>query len=115
MRQGARTPEELEVLLEDAFVTRDREALAGLFEEEAVLDTGGRRQARGGKEIERVAEAMWRADRSYLAEPQRIVQARDTALVVAIRSISVVRRGGDGAWRYAISRMSLLHSGREEQ
>jgi Domain of unknown function (DUF4440) len=115
MSQGARTPEELELLLEDAFVTRDREALAGLFEEGAVLDTGGTRQACGGKEIGQVAEAMWRADRRYLADPQQILQARDTALVVAERSISVVRRGGDGTWRYAISLLSLKHNGREEQ
>ena len=31
MRTGARTPEEIETLFEDAFVTRDREALAQLF------------------------------------------------------------------------------------
>ena len=95
-------------MLEDAFVTRDRDALAELFAEEAVLVAGdGRREARGGDEIARFAEAMWHADRTYVAEPHRVLQARDTALVVADRSINVVRRGADGAWRYAISLLSL--------
>jgi hypothetical protein len=114
MNRGARTPEELEFLLEDAFVTRDRDALAGLFIEGAVLDAGGTQRARGGREIGRVAEAMWRADRSYLAEPQRVLQARDTALVIAERSINVVRRRSDGTWRYAISLLSHNHNGRKE-
>ena len=47
---GARTPEELEMLFEDAFVTTDREALVELFEEEAVLGAS-RGEARGGEQI----------------------------------------------------------------
>jgi hypothetical protein len=35
-----------------------------------------------------------------------VVQARDTALVLADRAINVVRRGSDGAWRYAIALLS---------
>ncbi len=46
MGQRARTPEELETLLEDAFVIRDREAVAELFEHGAVLGDGPR-EARG--------------------------------------------------------------------
>ena len=37
MRAGARTPEELETLLEDAFVLCDQQALAQLFEPGAML------------------------------------------------------------------------------
>ena len=108
MRPGARTPEELETLFEDAFVIRDREALVQLFEEGAVLVAGdGPQEARGGEEIARFATAMWERDRTYLADPRRIVQARDTALVVAEGGINAVRRGSDGAWRYAISLLSL--------
>ena len=103
-------------MFEDAFVTRDREALAELFEEEAVLVAGdGRDEARGGEEIARFAKAMWRADRTYVAEPRRVLQARDAALVVAERSINVARRGSDGAWRYAISLVSFQHNPKEEQ
>ena len=90
MRPGARTPEELETLFEDAFVVRDREALAELFEDGAVLVAGGGPQeARGGEEIARFATAMWERDRTYVADPRRVLQARDTALVVASRGINV--------------------------
>jgi Domain of unknown function (DUF4440) len=102
-------------LFEDAFVMRDREALSELFEEEAVLDGGDRQQARGGEEIARFAQAMWHSDRTYVAEPRRILQARNTALVVAERSINVARRRDDGTWRYAISLLSLEHNSKEER
>jgi predicted flavoprotein YhiN len=105
MRPGARTPEELETLLEDAHVLRDREALSRLFEDDAVLEAGSRR-AQGGDEIASHASSMWDRERTYVADPLRVLQARDTALVVAAGGISVVRRGSDGTWRYAISLLS---------
>jgi ketosteroid isomerase-like protein len=108
MRQGARTPEELEALFEDAFVTRDAEALCGMFAEGAVLAIGeGPGAARGTEEIGRLATALWTGDRTYVAEPRRVVQAGDTAIVLADRAINVVRRESDGAWRYAIALLSL--------
>jgi hypothetical protein len=104
MRPGARTPEELESLLEDAFVTRDAEALCEMFEEGAVLIAGARQHAaRGGGEIGRLASELWDCDQAYLAEPRQVVQARGTALVLGEGAISVARRGGDGDWRYAIA------------
>ena len=116
MRSGASTPEELETLFEDALLTRDREALIELFEDGAVLVAGdGQQQARGGEEIAWFANGMWEDDQTYVAEPRRVVQARDTALVVAERSINVARRGSDGAWRYAIALLSLESDEREEQ
>ena len=108
MRFGAPTPEELETLLEDSFVIRDGRALAGLFEDRAVLAVGDRLpEARGEQEIALLASAMWERGRIYVAEPPRVLQSRDTALVVSARAASVVRRGADGAWRYAISLLSL--------
>ncbi|MFN2490549.1 MAG: DUF4440 domain-containing protein [Actinomycetota bacterium] len=108
MTRGARTPEELETLLEDAFVVRDRATLAQLFEDGAVLVSGdGTREARGSEEIGRFASAMWDGDSTYVADPRRVLQARDTALIVGERGINVVRRGRDGAWRYTISLLSL--------
>jgi hypothetical protein len=107
MRPGACTPEELETLFEDAFVIRDREALAQLFEDGAVLVAGdGLHEARG-EEIARFSTEMWERECTYVADPRRILQARDTALVVADRGINVARRGSDGAWRYAIVLLSL--------
>jgi hypothetical protein len=108
MNQGARTPEELETLLEDAFVTRDVEALSAMFAEGAVLAVGERPgAARGPEEIGRLATTLWTGDRTYVAEPRRVVQARDTALILADGAISVVRRGSDGTWRYTIALLSL--------
>jgi hypothetical protein len=108
MRAGARTPEELETLFEDAFVIRDPRALAGLFEDGALLATdGGPQQVRGGEEIARFATATWGRGGTYLADPRRVLQVRETALVVADRGINVVRRGSDGTWRYAISLLSF--------
>jgi len=107
MKSEARTPEELEMLLEDAFVIRDREALIELFENGAVLVTGDRQEARGEEKIARFAEALWDSAHNYVADPRRVLQARDTALVVADRGINVARRGSDGAWRYAIALLSF--------
>jgi hypothetical protein len=108
MRPGARTPEELETLFEDAFVVRDSVAIAALFEDSAVLVMGGAPgEARGGEAIARVAAELWAGDVTYLADPQRVLQARDTALVVAQHGVSVGRRGDDGTWRYAISLLAF--------
>jgi hypothetical protein len=108
MEAGAHTPEELETLLEDAFVLHDRQALAQLFHPGAMLVAGRRPpEARGRWQIARVAAQLWDLDRSYLADPRRVLQIHDTALVLADRAINVVRRGDDGFWRYAISLLDL--------
>ena len=104
MRSGARTPEELETLFEDAFVLRDRDAVAQLFDAGAVLVAGDdSTEARGAEQIARLATAIWDRDETYLAAPRRVLQAHDTTLVVADRAINVLRRGSDGRWRYTIS------------
>lgn len=102
MVSGAGSPEELETLFEDAFVVRDRAALTGLFEDGAVLGAAPG-EARGGEQIGRFAAAMWSRDLSYLAEPRRVVRARDTALVIGRQGVNVVRRQDGGRWLYAIS------------
>jgi Domain of unknown function (DUF4440) len=117
MSTGARTPEELEALLEDAFVTRDVEALTAMFGPGAILAVGGAPgAARGATEIGRLAAVLWEADRTYVADPRRIVQAGNTALVLGDQSINVVRRGSDGGWRYAIALLSCeITNGHEEE
>jgi hypothetical protein len=105
---GARTPEELETLLEDAFVLQDPHALTRLFQPGATLVVGGGLpEARGRRQIARVAAQLWNLDHSYLADPRRVLQVGDTALVVAGQAINVVHRGDDGFWRYAISLLDL--------
>ncbi len=116
MKTGARTPEELELLLEDAFVTRDAQAVAAMFADGGVLALRARAHAaRGAGEIERLAETLWAADSTYIAAPLRVVQARDTTLVVADGAINVLRRGSDGAWAYAIALLSLDPGTTKEQ
>jgi hypothetical protein len=108
MGAGARTPEELETLLEDAFVLQDPQALAQLFQPGATLVVGGELpEARGRRQIARVTAQLWDAERLYLADPRRVLQVHDTALVVAGHAINVAHRGNDGFWRYAISLLDL--------
>ena len=108
MDGGARTPEELETLLEDAFALRDPDALAELFQPGAMLvASGGLPEARGHRQIAHIAAQLWDSQRLYLADPRRVLQVRDTALVVSGRAINVVRRTDNGSWRYAISLLDL--------
>jgi len=108
MRSGARTPEELESLLEDGFVVGDREALAELFEGGAVLVADHcRRGARGCTEIAQLVGAMCERGYSYLADPREVLQAGDTTLVMGERAVNVMRRGPDHRWRYAISLLNV--------
>jgi hypothetical protein len=103
---AAQTPEELEMLFEDAFVLRDHSALARLFDAGAVVAASGRATVQGAA-IEPLIAELWALDATYLAQPRHIVQAREIALVVAERAISVVRRTGDGGWRYAIALLDI--------
>jgi hypothetical protein len=109
MSAGGRTPEELETMLEDALLMRDAAALAQLFEDASILVAGqGQRQIRGPREIVQAAWLLCQYRRGYVADPRRVFQARDTALLLGDGVINVARRGPDGSWRYAIS---VLHDG----
>jgi hypothetical protein len=111
MRPGAGTPEELDTLLEDAFVTRDRSSVAELFEDWALLaDANGRPEVRGRSAIGLAAIATLGGECPYVANPARVLQARRTALVIASTQISVALRGDDGAWRYAITLLNTNHT-----
>ena len=107
MHSGARTPEEIETLFEDAIVVGDRSALAELFEEGAILVVDDERPVRGGDASARLVLATWTGERIYVANPRQVVQARDVALVVGEYGITVVRRHPDGSWRYAIALLSV--------
>jgi hypothetical protein len=106
MTAGARTPEELDTLLEDAFVLRDRTLSALLFDDRAVLVESGGLHARGGAAIAAALAELWRGDRIYVARPGQLLRTHDTALLVSDAAVHVLRRADDGAWRAAIS---LLH------
>jgi hypothetical protein len=104
MQLGAHTPQELETLLKDAVLIRDRRALAALFENAAALDDGnGTRVPRGRRQIVNAAADIWVYEEPFLAAPRRVVQARGTALLAGDHSTSVARRSGDSVWRYTIA------------
>lgn len=99
----ARSPEELDTLLEDAFVLRDRQALTQLFRAEAAIGSTVRpHQAAGRTEIASAISAIWEEGGTYLARPPRVLQTGHTALVMAGQTVHVVRRDS-GGWRYLIS------------
>lgn len=108
MEVGARTPEELETLFEDACVLHDDEALAQLFHPDGVLIAGGGLpDARGRGEIARAVRTLWAQERTYLAGPQRVLQRGDTALVLSGSAVNVVRRGDGRTWHYLICCLDL--------
>ena len=111
---GAATPEELESLFEDAFVVRDGPALCCLFDDGGVLVFGDR-ELRGGAEIGRAAARLWREGRTYVGGPRRVLQARDTGLVVGSAGVHVMRQAGDGSWRMAISLLHTTTTPRQEK
>jgi hypothetical protein len=107
---GARTPEELETLLEDALLRSDEPMLAALFAPRSTLVTGQDRPAHGRCAIVRAAFARWGEASPYLADLHRVVVAGDVALILARHGIHVACRSYDHAWRYAI----VLHLGDED-
>lgn len=99
--QGARTPEELETLLEDAVVLQDIDALLMLFSPHGVL-AGPAGSARGAVDLASFAHTLISRRWVYVAEPTHVLQAGRTALVVGPQALNVARRGTDGLWRYEI-------------
>jgi len=57
----------------------------------------------GRDEILRSAALLWQNGSGYLADPRRVFQVSDTALLMGDGVINVARRGHDGSWRFAIS------------
>ena len=103
MIRGAASPEELETLLEDAFLIHDQRALYELFAGRAVLScANGGPDARGRPDIARRIGAIWEQGGGYLARAPHIVQTGPTALVLAGPAAHVVTRSG-GSWQYLIS------------
>jgi hypothetical protein len=108
MISGASSPEELESLMEDAFVLCDHSRLVELFGKGAVLVADvGASEARGRAEIARWTAAMCQRGYRYLADPHRVIQSRDVSLVIAERALNVMHRGRDRRWRFAISLLNL--------
>ena len=115
MTAGAQSPEELDMLLEDAFVLRDRSLTDTLFDDRAVfVEESGGLEARGTEAIGAALTELWRRDRIYVARPGRVLRAHDTALLVSAGALHVVQRSRYGTWRAAISLLHLNISTRPE-
>lgn len=108
-RLGARTPEELNTLLEDALIVSDPAGVEPLYESDAVLLTGDAPlEARGSTAIATVLTELH--DRSYVATPGLVLRSRDLALTIGA-GVHVLRRGPDRSWRYALSVMDVSRPG----
>lgn len=85
-------------MLEDALVLGDGRAAAQLFDDGGVLvlDAVVHQGPNHG-------DVLAAVNRGYLAEPRRVIQTHDTALLLGNGVINVARRGGDGTWRYRIA------------
>ena len=103
MESSARSPEELDTLLEDAFVLRDAAALVGLFAPQAVLVATGRPAAHGRSEIAATVRSLWAEDHTYLAGAHRVVLVGGTALVISPDAVHVMQRGRERTWCYLVS------------
>ncbi len=98
----ATTPEELEALLEDAFIVKDAAAAAELFEEAALLVDGcAPSEARGRPAIARAIASVW-DHWAYVAGSSHVFQAGDLAVSLG-PNVNVLRRRPDGVWRLAIA------------
>jgi hypothetical protein len=102
MTAGALTPEELDTLLEDAFVVCDVAAVPELFEAHALVAASGAANARGAG-IAALVAGLWAHNVTYIPGPRRVLQVNDTALIVTERAISVAHRNADARWRYTIA------------
>ncbi len=102
---GARTPEELEALFEDALLLEDGGGLAALFAAGALLAVNDE-PPMGGEGLWRAVLARLGNGHPYVADCRQTLVARDIALMVGERGVNVARRDRDGGWRYAIVRLT---------
>ena len=97
------SPEELETLLEDACLVGDLEAMADLFEGDAVLGYADRsRPVMGRGDVAELIKDLREDGVSYLARRSTVVQSGSLALIINGAAVHVVRRSSNG-WHYLIS------------
>ena len=99
----ARTPDELDALLEDASVLDDPASFRALFDERALLVDPWGREARGADAIAGAFREIRSREGAYVACSSRVLRNGDSALVVADGGIHVMRRTRGRVWRVTIS------------
>lgn len=93
---AAVSPEELEVLLEDALLLHDDEAVSALFEDRGVLVTGP------GCTTGRAEAAKVLSERDFFASTCSVTLLHDIAVVVGDNTVNVSCRGPDRKWRLVV-------------
>jgi hypothetical protein len=93
---GAGSPEELEVLLEDALILQDDAAIASLYDERGVV-------IHGSGCVPRHDALRLLSPLQFLALPRSVTVVRDVAVVVGDHTVNVSCRGHDGGWRYVVT------------
>jgi len=93
LRMVAQSPEELEILLEDALVLHDDAAVAALFEESGVL------VERSGCVRGRNQVAYLLAQQDYLAAPCSVTVVSNVAIVVGPQTVNISCRDPREGWR----------------
>ncbi len=102
MTRAARSPEELELLLEDAILLGDAAAIDDLFTRGGTLAAGGLHPIGRGPEMFEMLLSWNERGPGYVGNSTAIVQAGRTALLIGRAAVSVARRSRDGSWRFAI-------------
>jgi hypothetical protein len=95
----AASPEELEVLLEDALLLHDAAAVAALFEDRGILVTGP------GSVTARAQAADALAACGFIASPRSVALLDDIAVVVGDHTVNISCRGTDRRWRLVVAIM----------
>jgi hypothetical protein len=99
----AHTPDDLDILLEDASVLGDPAGFRSLFDERALLVDPWGREARGADAIAAAFRELRSRDGAYVACSSRVVRNGNGALVVALGGTHVLRRTRGRSWRVTIS------------
>jgi uncharacterized protein (TIGR02246 family) len=125
---GATTPEEINELMQDAYRRKDAEAVADLYEDDAIFaNTQAQWAASGRAELvarfkemfDMMSVTGWDTEQFKFAQAgdyafshettvTHIVLADGNALDVAGRGTTVAHKGADGCWRLVVDHASSL-------
>jgi uncharacterized protein (TIGR02246 family) len=120
----AKSPEEVQVLIREAFLSGDLEAVLSLYEADAALIPSGRPSidpVRGQAALREVASQFLALKPRITTEPTKVIESGDIALVIGDWTLTasglngdvsmsgtytdVMRRQADGSWLFVIDNL----------